>query len=183
MPADVEQLIREAMARRAEDAPAVSGLSGAARTRVRAHRRVLAGVAALATASVAVVATLWLSNRDAEDMTATPAEEQVQLPTSGWSDGDAGHLALFEGRLHVTDEGCAYGVIKNGDTPTGLLWPEGWTAQTGDGFAVVNPEGQVVLQNGDAFRVSGAFNDAGDVCGLGTFPIFAMEARPELAQD
>lgn len=180
MPADVEQLIREAMARRAADAPAASGLSSAARTRVRVRRRVLAGAVTLVTASIAVVATLWLTNRDAEDMTATPTEEQVPLPTSGWSDGDPGHLALFQGRLHVTDEGCAYGVRENGDTPMGLLWPEGWTAQTGDsGFAVVNPEGQVILQSGDAFGVGGAVHDPGDVCGLGTFPIFAMEARPE----
>lgn len=179
MPTDVERLIREAMKREAARAPVADQSIVKAASRRGRHRRwaVTAGVLATASA-IAVGAVVLLPADRSRDVASGPAEG-IDLPSSGWDEGEPGHTALFGGVLEVANGDCLFGRVSD-DVVFGLLWPEGWTATTDENgtIEVRDREHQLVLREGDRFHVGGSARDVADVCGIAEASMFGMEARP-----
>lgn len=117
-----------------------------------------------------------VAQRPSGDAT-TSAEDT--LPSSGWNEGEVGHLAAFAGTLKVGEGDCLYAEHEYGRVIMGLLWPEGWTAERDEnGVAVLDQAGEVALREGDRFEVAGAVHNTEQVCGQGVHQVFAMESRP-----
>jgi hypothetical protein len=82
------------------------------------------------------------------------------LHTSGWEPGDPANLALLQGRLAVTPEGCLF-VAADGGTvlAAGIVWPKGFSARysLGHQVEVVSIIGKVVAHQGNYVHLPGGF--------------------------
>lgn len=91
----------------------------------------------------------------------------VPLVNSTWREGDPGDAASVIGRLTLTEAGCFVLTDTHGRIAVdGLLWPEGFTAQTsGQLVRVVDGAGRVVATEGQVLQLGGGYGgDVRDAC-------------------
>jgi spore germination protein GerM len=76
------------------------------------------------------------------------------LNVGEWTPGSDSMQALGGGQVAVDHAGCVH--LVSGNHITDVVWPAGYTAEYEDGRVVIrNPDGQVVLLEGDEFRAGG----------------------------
>ncbi len=111
------------------------------------------------------------------------------MPWSAPHNGDGSRQALLQATLRATPDGCLYASASTdqgsstAESREGLVWPDAFTARraTDGHIEVLNPNGRVVLRDGDSFSVGGglASGSSLDVCGLGEGPSFSMGGWPQ----
>jgi hypothetical protein len=108
----------------------------------------------------------------------------VPLPSSGWKPGDDALESAMTGVIRVRADGCVVaGQAEPMPVPRGdaLLWPAGWSARrAADGqVEILDPDGGVVLREGDGFHVGGGGGAAVDwACGKKADGMFVMMDIP-----
>jgi hypothetical protein len=180
---------------RAEDwsaaAPGAAKAIGRAARKKRRRLVAAAGfvVTLVAAAPVAVGLLNGSQGRPAPVAGDSHAVSVPALHTNGWKPGDGSRQALLQATLRATPNGCLYATPSadpdptNAASRTGLVWPAGFTARPADDghMDVLDPNGRIVLRDGDSFSVGGglAAGSSSDVCGLGRGPSFSMGGWPQ----
>lgn len=93
----------------------------------------------------------WASGCAEDDAVTTEAQATpIPLSTSEWQPGDNAFEGAIDGRVRLSADGCIYLTSGAASGKANLVWPKGYTAETGaDGeWAVRNPAGQVVAREG-----------------------------------
>jgi hypothetical protein len=127
---------------------------------LRARRRgriASAAAGVLAVAAVAVIALPhWGGSRPGVSAAESPSAPAPALATSNWAPGQPAELALSQGTLVLTTDGCVALGGRSG-TSEPLAWPQGYTARpAGDGVVdVVAPDGTVVAHTGERVHLGG----------------------------
>ena len=172
---DLETRLRSTMRSHDREAPTAdqvmlgvrAGMSATTRSEKRPERRWQWLVPSLAVAATVLavvgVSTALDAEPPADNVPAPvtqpsggkPSVKEPTLNVGPWTPGDYAMEALGGGTLAVDKSGCVH--VVNGRHKEDLVWPAGYTAEYLRGKTVVirNAEGQVVLREGDEFKVGG----------------------------
>ena len=87
---------------------------------------------------------------------------EPHLHNSGFKVGTTPTMMMnITGRLAVDELGCVFATDFGSADGVGILWPDDYAARVGQQgmVEVVDLDGQVVVQQGDAFNAGGGFGD------------------------